>query len=181
MIGILNRWRQFGRRYFWPHLLLGMVAASFGVSTNLSQTELASVTNTSSSLNRLNIGSRGLTNLVWLQAHRRASFGVDYWQQHALRTVIRHLSFALSPQVVTYSVASHNNALAEVEPLHVQQLALLVTLNSLLTHETRSPVTVRDPKQLRLAASDKHQPKLWLANTLGIRAGPVLNPSMFSL
>ncbi|MGA9609851.1 MAG: secA translation cis-regulator SecM [Rouxiella badensis] len=172
MIGILNRWRQFGRRYFWPHLLLGMVAASLGVSTNLSQTELASVTNTSSSLNRLNIGTRGLTNLAWLQAHRRASVGVDYWQQHALRTVIRHLSFALAPQVVTYSVASPELASADAEPLHVQQMALLVTLNSLLTHEAKPPVIIRDTQQLLLTASATHQPGLWLAQVLGTRAGP---------
>ena len=150
-----------------------MVAASLGVSTNLSQTELASVTNTSSSLNRLNIDTRGLTNLAWLQAHRRASIGVDYWQQHALRTVIRHLSFALAPQVVTYNVVSHEAVLADVEPLHVQQLALLVTLNSLLTHEAKPPVIIRDTQQTLLTASAKHQPGIWLAESLGIRAGPL--------
>ncbi len=175
MIGILNRWRQFGRRYFWPHLLLGMVAASLGVSTNLSQTELASVTNTSSSLNRLNIGNRGLTNFAWLQGNRRASIGVDYWQQHALRTVIRHLSFALAPQVVTYNVVTHTAVSADVEPLHVQQLALLVTLNSLLTHETKPPVIIRDTQQTLLTASDQYQPGLWIAAGLGIRAGPQLS------
>ncbi|MDN5679551.1 MAG: secA translation cis-regulator SecM [Ewingella sp.] len=171
MIGILNRWRQFGRRYFWPHLLLGMVAASLGVSTNLSQTELASVPNASSSVNRLNIGSTGLTNLALLQAHRRPAFGVDYWQQHALRTVIRHLSFALAPQVV-YTVTPEVVA-DEAEPLHIQQLALLVTLNSLLTHEPKPPVIIRQTKQPLILSTHQHQPGLWLAQVQGIRAGPI--------
>ncbi|MES4611539.1 MAG: secA translation cis-regulator SecM [Ewingella sp.] len=171
MIGILNRWRQFGRRYFWPHLLLGMVAASLGVSTNLSQTELASVPNASSSVNRLNIGSTGLTNLALLQAHRRPAFGVDYWQQHALRTVIRHLSFALAPQVV-YTVTPEVVA-DQAEPLHIQQLALLVTLNSLLTHEPKPPVIIRQTKQPLILSTHQHQPGLWLAQVQGIRAGPI--------
>lgn len=148
-----------------------MVAASLGVSTNLSQTELASVTNTSSSQNRLNIGNRGLTNLAWLQGNRRVSVGVDYWQQHALRTVIRHLSFALAPQVVTYNVAQTAIS-ADVEPLHVQQLALLVKLNALLTHEVKPPVIIRDTQQALLTATAKHQPGLWIAQVLGTRAGP---------
>ena len=171
MIGILNRWRQFGRRYFWPHLLLGMVAASLGVSTNLSQTELPALPNTSSSLNRLNIGSTGLSNLALLQANRRPSFGVDYWQQHALRTVIRHLSFALAPQVA-YTVTQPEAKLQEAEPLHVQQLALLVTLNALLTHEPKPPVIIRQTQQPFLSLASSHQTGLWLAQVQGIRAGP---------
>ncbi|WP_188473551.1 secA translation cis-regulator SecM [Hafnia psychrotolerans] len=171
MIGILNRWRQFGRRYFWPHLLLGMVAASFGVSTNLTQTELAAVPNTSSSLNRLSIGSTGLTNLALLQAHRRPAFGVDYWQQHALRTVIRHLSFALAPQV-SYTTAPEI-IIQEAEPLHIQQLALLVTLNALLTHEPKPPVIIRQTRQPQILSTHQHQPGLWLAQVQGIRAGPL--------
>ncbi len=173
MIGILNRWRQFGRRYFWPHLLLGMVAASLGVSTNLTQTELAAVpNNSSSSLNRLSIGSTGLTNLALLQAHRRPAFGVDYWQQHALRTVIRHLSFALAPQVV-YTAAPEATIIQEAEPLHVQQLALLVTLNALLTHESKPPVIIRQTRQPLILSTHQHQPGLWLAQVQGIRAGPL--------
>ncbi|MEE4482456.1 secA translation cis-regulator SecM [Serratia ficaria] len=173
MIGILNRWRQFGRRYFWPHLLLGMVAATLGVPSNLSGApDQAALPSTSSSLNRQNSASGAFNSLALLQeAHRRPTFSVDYWQQHALRTVIRHLSFALAPQAV-YARVQESEAEAAEPPLQVAQLALLSTLNALLTHEPKPPTIIRHTHRALLPAQAQHQTGLWLAQVQGIRAGP---------
>ncbi|AHG21215.2 Secretion monitor [Chania multitudinisentens RB-25] len=173
MIGILNRWRQFGRRYFWPHLLLGMVAATLGVPQSLSGTsDQTSLPSTSSSLNRQNSASHAFNSLALLQeVHRRPTFSVDYWHQHALRTVIRHLSFAFSPQAI-YARVQEAEADAVEPPLQAAQLALLSTLNALLMHEPKPPTIIRDTDRSVAPALAQHQTGIWLAQVQGIRAGP---------
>lgn len=173
VIGILNRWRQFGRRYFWPHLLLGMVAATLGIpSIFAGKTDPAALPSTSSSFNRQNSASGAYNRLVLLQEGRsRPAFSVDYWHQHALRTIIRHLSFALAPQTV-YMRGLENETEAVEPPSQVAQLALLSTLNALLTHEPKPPTIIRYIHYNVLPALALHQTGLWLAQVLGIRAGP---------
>ncbi|MCV9878421.1 secA translation cis-regulator SecM [Brenneria izbisi] len=166
MIGILNRWRHFGRRYFWPHLLLGMVAASLGLPTSLNDArDLASMPNSASSFIRPNSVSLSLTDLMALkEAHRRSSFGVDYWHQHAIRTVIRHLSFALTtPQQINAQQAD------ELQP---HSLVLLDTLNALLTREEKPPTAVHQTGRVSFFSPTRYQAGLWLAQMQGIRAGP---------
>ncbi|CAI1082523.1 Secretion monitor precursor [Serratia marcescens] len=145
-----------------------MVAATLGASSNLSGApDQAALPNTSSSLNRQNSANGTFNSLALLQdAHRR----VDYWQQHALRTVIRHLSFALAPQAV-YARVQESEAEAE-PPLQVAQLALLSTLNALLTHEPKPPTIIRHTHLEVLPTLARHQTGLWVAQVQGIRAGP---------
>jgi len=161
VIGILNRWRQFGRRYFWPHLLLGMVAAGFGLPV-IHASEQRSPEASSNSLTIGNVVR--FDSLALLQeSARRPNFNVDYWHQHAIRIVIRHLSFALTPALPTAE---------QTLPLEVQKLALLDTLNALLTHESRPPVVTHDTPRHNLPLRAAHHSGLWLAQVQGIRAGP---------
>lgn len=162
MIGILNRWRQFGRRYFWPHLLLGMVAAGLGLPHAAS--DRTTLPETASRSLNISSGVRFDSLALLHESTRRSNFNVDYWHQHAIRTVIRHLSFSLKP-------ASLPTA-EQVLPLEVQKLALLDTLNALLTHEARPPAIVRQTASRQPAAKARHQTGLWLSQVRGIRAGP---------
>lgn len=173
VIGILNRWRQFGRRYFWPHLLWGMVAATLGVPNALANTEQTKVADPSTSLQRL-INAHNTNEFSWLQASkRRGSFqSIDYWHQHALRTAIRHLSYRMTPQVTASEPAND----IQVDELHAQQLVLLSSLSSLLTLQpaiTPSTPVLLMPK-LDIAPN-AHAPALWVAQVQGIRAGPQLS------
>ena len=169
-MGILNRWRQFGRRYFWPHLLLGMVAASLGLPTSLNESsEHASASNATASISRQNPVAFSLTELASLkEVHRRTSFGIDYWHQHAIRTVIRHLSFALTvPQ-------AHALPQAEVE-LSAHPLVILDTLNALLTLPETPSALHSLPRGTLVFAASPHRTGLWLSQVRGIRAGPAFS------
>lgn len=168
MIGIFSRWRQLGRRYFWPHLLLGMVAASLGLPVaNAQPPESGSVSGKSA--NTLFVGNAvRFENLIRLRdTARRPGLSADYWHQHAIRVVIRHLSFSL-PQL--QAQVQH-----PLLPLTAQKIAVLQSLHALLT--THNPVC--PPPPVGSALSSVQQPGfnsgLWLSGVQGIRAGPVLS------
>ncbi|MGM3174532.1 secA translation cis-regulator SecM [Dickeya lacustris] len=162
MIGILNRWRQFGRRYFWPHLLLGMVAATLGLPANFSESrDTSTEPNAVPTVSRQHVSYFNLHDLVALKDSRRRSLlSNDFWHQHAIRTVIRHLSFALTPAVAVTDVTSDHRQ------------ALLETLNALLIRDTPlafSGVSVVPPPHTTLS----YHTGLWLSQVQGIRAGPM--------
>jgi Secretion monitor precursor protein (SecM). len=140
-----------------------MVAAGFGLPAIANGTESVAPAKTSSSHTAAN--KVNFTQLALLENNRRPTFNVDYWHQHAIRTVIRHLSFAMAPQALPVAEAA--------APLEVHHLALLDSLNALLMRESQPPAIVRT--MAYHSDSTSHQAfsiNTWVSQVHGIRAGP---------
>ncbi|OTA21818.1 SecA regulator SecM [Xenorhabdus beddingii] len=182
-MSILNLWRQFGRRYFWSHLLLGMVATGIGVPTVFAGvTENLSHTNTSSTQENQNQAFSSFEQLFQLHlfqlksVQRQPANYLNYWQQHAVRNVIRQLSFAFSvTEPVRHEAAKESR---QISSPSMQQL-MLDTLHAMLTQtpmpfdETIFDETISSIAMAQVVHPDTYTPALWVAKIQGIRAGPI--------
>ena len=143
-----------------------MVAASLGLPVAHASEQNSLPETSSRSLTMGNVVR--FDSLALLQESiRRPNFTVDYWHQHAIRTVIRHLSFTT---LASQDLPSAEQAL----PLEAQKFALIDTLSALLTHESRPALMTREFSPQPDAQNLTHHSGLWLAQVQGIRAGPAI-------
>ncbi|GKX50126.1 MAG: secA regulator SecM [Budvicia sp.] len=172
-MGILNRWRQFGRRYFWPHLLLGVVAASIGAPSNLNGLpQQISLSTAALNINRINSAVPGVGQLVLLsQISNRPLQNLNPWQQFAIRNYLTRLVVAFPQDEPTLDTIKNNE---EDGKILVSHLALLDSLSILFSTNLKVPAVVSLLVQID---SSFIQPTvgLWLAKVQGIRAGPSAN------
>lgn len=169
-MGILNRWRQFGKRYFWPHLLLGVVAAGISSPSILANTEQHALsTTTSTSVNRLNNSIQSISdNGLWLDVSRQSVQTVTPWHQQAIRRFLTRLAFVIVPQADDAFVAEghHFNPLSAYEWAIVDSLSALLSSNQLTIPRQFSTVSIESDH------STEQLIGLWLVKLGGLRAGP---------
>ena len=97
---IINRWRKISRCYFWPPLLLGVVAAYMGIATNLEKPFIQRIV--SSTLLSVNSFEHTLTRrlassiLLVSSPSGHSAQKLNSWQSHAIRRLIKQFAFYLS-------------------------------------------------------------------------------------
>ena len=168
-MGILNRWRQFGKRYFWPHLLFGVVAASIGAPSVLANTEQHALSTTSASVNRLNASIQLISdNGLWQDVSRQSIQSVNPWHQQAIRRFLTRLAFVIVPQSDDVFVAKENRftELSVYEWTIVDSLASLLSSDRIIIPRQYAPSTI-DHEHLAGQTAG-----LWLVKLGGLRAGP---------
>ncbi|PHM33575.1 secA translation cis-regulator SecM [Xenorhabdus innexi] len=173
-MSILNLWRQFGRRYFWSHLLLSLVATGMGVPPVLAgAAESLPHTEASSAQRNQNQALSSFEHLFQLQnSQRQPSNNLNYWQQHAVRNVIRRLSFAFS---VTEPVRCEEAKESIRVAMPFMQRLMLDTLHAMLIQAPTRFESAVGIAAVTATPPDVHTPALWVAQTQGIRAGPAVN------
>ena len=165
-MSILNRWRQIGKRYFWPHLLLGVVAASFGAPSILGNNEQQAVLSTSTSVNQT--ATISPEHIVRQEFSRQSVQSVSIWHQQAIRRFLTKLAFAISPQInETFSVDEEEHLLLSVYDWPVVNTLTELLLSNQIAHLGYSieNANYHFPVQQKLG--------LWLVKLGGLRAGPL--------
>lgn len=172
---IINSWRQIGRRYFWPHLLLGVVAAYLGISANLEKPFIQRiVSSTLLSVNRLehNFNSFFTPGILTGNSYSYSGQRVNPWQNQALRRFIRQFAFSL-----TYDVSSPNLSDIELEKdsssdYYWELVSHIAALMSGYSISSEYQFTHLYPKRQAVELPNLAI-GLLLAQSGGIRAGPL--------
>ncbi|MFS1538949.1 MAG: secA translation cis-regulator SecM [Candidatus Phlomobacter fragariae] len=166
-MNILDLWRHFGKRYFCPHLLLGIVTVSIGIPTTLAKvTENMSHTSQLLPYYQQNLA---LDHLLAVSKYRIFySFGVNYWHQHALRNMIRQLAFVFSAQETQKQLDANLSMRHKPISLYntLDTLYFMVNLSVFYPNEQNFTYSL-----IQSSYHIAYQAALWVA-WQGIRAGP---------
>uniref|UniRef100_A0A3B0MJH7 Secretion monitor n=1 Tax=Arsenophonus endosymbiont of Trialeurodes vaporariorum TaxID=235567 RepID=A0A3B0MJH7_9GAMM len=167
-MNILDLCRHFGKRYFWPHLLLGIVTASIGIPTTLAKVT-ENMAHTSQLLPHYQ-QNLALDHLIAASKYRIFyNCGANYWHQHALRNMIRQLTFVFSAQETQKQLDA--NLSAHNKPISLYNM--LDTFYSIINLSVFHPNEQNFSYSLTQSSYHiTYQTALWVAWGQGIRAGP---------
>lgn len=164
MSGFFSRCKYLSRKFFWPHLLLGMIAASLGMPANSEINSDPSPVHPGTARVVGNFVFEPLQRIC--ETARRPNVAVDHWHQHAMRVVFRHFSFSI-PQTRT-PTAQH-----KLLTLFLQRMTMLQWLSTqIITLYPDRTALIPLNYSLKQVLFISFFTALWLAIVQGIRAGP---------